>query len=137
METIIDFIKRNYIYINITLLLLTIYIILFPIIEIPIKSVLKDFNECTYLRVTGKPCPICGGTTYIRNLPQIFEDVTYLFNPFGIIIIGIVVENIFRIYNIITRKKEKTKRYIKIDTCVHIIAFICFSIYEIVFIIIN
>ena len=137
MNKIISFVKKNYIYVNITFLLLTIYIILFPIISIPIKEVFPQFNECTYLRVTGRPCPLCGGTRYIQNLPKVFEDITYLFHPFGIIMIFIFLESIFRIYNIVTRKKERTEKYVKIDILIHLIALISFSVYEITFLIIQ
>lgn len=133
MYKIIKFIRKNYIYINITFLLLSIYIILFPIIAIPIKTIFPEFNECTYLRITGNPCPLCGGTRYIQNLPKVFSDITYLFHPFGIIIIFIIVDGIFRIYNIIIRKKEKTEKQIEIDILVHLLAIICFFIYEIIF----
>lgn len=137
MDKIINFVKKNYIYVNITFLLLTIYIILFPIISIPIKTIFPQFNECTYLRVTGKPCPLCGGTRYIQNLSKVFTDITYLFHLFGIIMIFIFLESIYRIYNIITRKKERTEKYIKIDILVHLIELICFSLYEITFLIIQ
>lgn len=137
MEKIIEFIKKNYIYVNIVFLSLVIYIILFPIIEAPIKEIFPMFNECTYLKATGKPCPLCGGTRYIKNLPKALEDITYLFNPFGIIMTFILFEMIYRIYNLITIKKEKSTKYVKIDIIVHLIAVICFSLYEIVFLIIQ
>ena len=137
MKKIIKLIKKNYIYVNITFLLLVIYIILFTIIEKPIKVIFPQFNECTYLRMTSKPCPLCGGTRYIQNLPQALYDITYLFHPFGIIIIFIIGESIYRIYNIITRKKEKTQKQIEIDIIIHLAAIICFLIYEITYLINN
>lgn len=137
INKLIKFIKKNYIFVNITFLLLTLYVILFPIIEIPIKEVIPTFNECPYLKITGKPCPLCGGTRYIKNLPQAFTDITYLFHPFGVMIIFIIFEAIFRIYNLITRKKEATDRKIKIDLIIHIIAFICFMSYIIGFMILQ
>lgn len=130
-------IKKNYIYVNITFFLLTIYIILFPIIAIPIKSIFPQFNECTYLKMTGKPCPLCGGTRYIQHLPKAFSDITYLFHPFGVIMLVIVGESIFRMYHIITRKKEKTKIYVELDVIIHLFVFICFVSYEIIFLRIN
>lgn len=133
----IYFIKKNYIYVDITFLLLTIYIILFPIIAIPIKAIFPQFNECTYLRITGKPCPLCGGTRYIQNLPQVFSDITYLFHPFGVIIVFVFLESIFRIYHIVTRKKERTEKQIKVDILIHLLVIICFSLYEIIFLIIS
>lgn len=137
MKKIIEFIKKNYIYVNITVILISIYIILFPIIQIPIKKIFPHFNECTYLRTTGKPCPLCGGTRYIQNLPKVFDDITYLFNPFGIIMICIFLEIIYRTYNLITRKKEKTETYIKVDITVHLIELIVLDLYEIIFLLNN
>ena len=137
MNIIINFVKKNYIYVNITFLVLTIYIILFPIIAIPIKTVFPNFNECTYLRVTGKPCPLCGGTRYIQNLPNAFNDITYLFHPFGVIVIFILCENIFRWYNIVTRRKDKSENYIKTDIIIHIVALCSLLSYELVFLIVN
>lgn len=133
MKRIINFVKKNYIYVNITFLIFSIYIILFPIISTPIKKVFPLFGQCTYLRVTGRQCPLCGGTRYIQNLPKASENITYLFHPFGIIIICIFLEIIYRIYNLITRKKEKTEKYIKIDLTIHFIALIALALYEIVF----
>ena len=133
MEKILSFIKKNYIYFNVIFLLLVIYVILFPLIEIPIKQVFPHFNECYYLKTTGKPCPLCGGTRYIKNLPTVFTDITYFWHPFGVMVIIVFLEGIFRIYNIITRKKEKSLRFIKIDILIHIFLVICFAIYEITF----
>ena len=137
MNSIIKNLKKNYIYVNITLLSLCIYIILFPIIEKLIKPFFPSFNECIYLKLTGKPCPLCGGTRYIKNLPSIFSDITYLFHPFGIIMIVILLEFIFRIYNIITNKKEKSDKWVDRDLSVHIFIFNLFSVYEILFILLT
>lgn len=137
INRITKFIKKNYSYVNITFILISIYIILFPIIQIPIKAIFPRFNECTYLRTTGKPCPLCGGTRYIQNLPKVFDDITYLFNPFGIIMICIFLEIIYRIYNLATRKKEKTEKYIKIDITIHLIELIALALYEIIFLLSN
>ena len=137
MNKITETIKKNYIYINLTFLFLSIYIILFPIIEKLIKPIFPDFNECVYLKATGKPCPLCGGTRYIKGLPTVLSDITYLFHPFGIIMIVIIAEFIFRIYNIITRKKEKSTKWVNLDLLIHIIIANLFLIYEILFILIN
>lgn len=137
INRITKFIKKNYIYVNITFILISIYIILFPIIQIPIKAIFPRFNECTYLRTTGKPCPLCGGTRYIQNLPKVFDDITYLFNPFGVIMICIFLEIIYRIYNLTTRKKEKTEKYIKIDITIHLVELITLTLYEIIVLLSN
>ncbi len=137
MKKTFGFIKKNYIYVNETALFLCIYVILFPIIAIPIKAILPQFNECTYLRITGKPCPLCGGTRYIQNLYKVRENITYLFHPFGVILVFLFLESIYRIYQILTRKKEKTEKQIKVDFFVHILVFLCFSLYEIVYLIVT
>ena len=134
MNKIIKFIKKNYIYINVAFLMLAIYIVLFPLISIPIKNVFPQFGECTYLRVTGEPCPLCGGTRYIQNLPSRITDIEYLLQPFGIIIFFIFVEIIFRIINILRIKKEKTNdKLVKIDVTAHLLLLIALSLYEIIF----
>ena len=66
-----------------------------------------------------------------------FDDITYLFNPFGIIMIFILFEVLFRAYNLITLKKIKSNKYIIIDLVIHIIAVICFFMYEIIFIVLQ
>lgn len=137
MKKTINFVKKNYIYVNITFLLFSIYIILFPIISMPIKKIFPLFGQCTYLRVTGRQCPLCGGTRYIQNLPRVFENITYLFHPFGIIIICILLEIVYRIYNLVTKRQEKTEKYIKIDIIVHLIELITLALYEIIFLISN
>ena len=137
MKKIVTFLKKNYIYVNITFLCLTIYVILFPIISIPMGQILPHFNECPYLRITGKPCPLCGGTRYIQGLPKIFTDITYLYHPFGVIIIVIFCEFLFRVYNIITRKKEKGMKWVEKDLIVHLILLICLNLYEIIFLILQ
>ena len=129
--------KKNYIYVNFTFLFLTIYVILFPLISTPMGKIIPHFNECPYLRMTGRPCPLCGGTRYIQNLPQMFNDITYLFHPFGIIMIVIFIDFLFRIYNLITIKKEKIEKFIKRDIYIHLILLLCFFIYEITFVIIQ
>ena len=134
---LIEIIKKNYIYINITILLLLIYVILFPLISDFLAPIFPNLFDCVYLKTTGKPCPLCGGTRYIKNLYKVTEDITYLFNPFGIMVLFIVFETIYRVYNIMTLKKEKSMKYIKIDIIIHTIALICFFIYEGVFIILQ
>lgn len=131
INKILNYIKKNYKILNIIFLLLSMYVILFPIISIPIKNIFPEFGQCTYLRVTGDPCPLCGGTRYIQNLPQVFKNITYLFHPFGVIVLFVIFEFVFRIYNLI--KKKNDFKLIKIDIVIHIIAVIMFFIYEITY----
>ena len=107
------------------------YVILFPIISIPIKQVLPEFGVCPFLRATGHPCPLCGGTRYIANLPQNINNLQYLLHPFGAMVIFIFFEFIFRISNLITKKNSL--KLIKFDLIIHIIVTILFFMYEILF----
>ena len=136
-DKIISYLKKNYIYVNIVFLIFAIYIILFPIISIPINRIFPQFGMCPYLSITGRPCPLCGGTRYIANFPMVFKDITYLLHPFGIMMIVIFCEIIFRIYNLLTIKKEKNKEIISKDLDIHVFLLNIFNIYEIVYIIIQ
>ena len=133
MKKLISLIKKNYIYVNITIFLLTIYVILFPIISKSIQSIFPNFNKCSYLIMTGKPCPLCGGTRYIEGLTNVFHDITYLFHPFGVIMIVIFIEFFYRLYNIFTYKKEKSNKYIEIDIIISLYLVIAFFLYEFLF----
>ena len=132
-------ILKNYTYINITLLFFTIYIILFPYISKLLNLISPSITKCPYLEITGKPCPLCGGTRYISELYKSFSDITYLFCFFGFVMIFVLFELIFRIFNIIylLRKKTINKKIIIFDIIIHSIAFIAFLMYELIFIICN
>lgn len=131
INNILNYIKKNYKILNILFLLLSMYVILFPIISIPIKQIFPQFGQCTYLRVTGEPCPLCGGTRYIQNIPQVFKSPSYLLHPFGAIVLFVIFEIIFRIYNLI--KNKNNMKLIKLDIVIHIIATIMFFLYEITY----
>lgn len=127
--------KKSYIYINIVVLFLSIYVIFFPIISNIINKYIPSFGKCAYLTMTGKPCPLCGGTRYIAGIGNVFNDPSYLLNPFGIIIICVIIEIIFRIINLIYLKRgNKLKKIVICDTIIHIILFIAYISYEVIFI---
>lgn len=124
-------ISKHYMAINILMLGLAIYIIIFPMISIPIKKVIPAFGICPYLQMTGKPCPLCGGTRYFANIFEILHDIKYLWSPFGIIAIIILLEIIFRIKNIIAIKKKKDmQNTVEIDIIITSIIMIAFFMYE-------
>ena len=114
------FLKKNYKVLNIVFLLFSIYVILFPFIPFPVPF------ECPYLKLTGNPCPFCGGTRFVRN---IFHE--NIFSPFGIMILFVIFEIIFR--TILLIKKISSEKIIKIDLIIHIIAIILLVSYEIWF----
>src|SRR5574344_2798364 len=98
--------EKSYIYVNIALLILAIYVIFFPFISFFIEKINPDLTKCVYLKMTSKECPLCGGTRYLKNIKTVLTDITYLFNFFGIIILTIVFNVFFRIINIIKIKKS-------------------------------
>lgn len=128
-------IEKNYMYISITFLLLAVYVILFPIISKGLEQISPQLTQCQYKRITGKDCPLCGGTRYMRGLGTVFSDITYLFHPFGYMMIGIAFELFFRIYCIYSIKKKKNlKKIIIFDIIIHLIIVVMFFTYEITFV---
>lgn len=125
-------IKKNYKIINIVILCICILILLLPIVLQMLEHISPVFVKCPYLQLTGKPCPLCGGTRFIKNIGNAIDDLSYFLNFFGIIIIIVILEIIFRTINII--KKEYKKSVIRIDIILHIIIFITYTSYEILFI---
>ena len=123
--------EKNYIYLNIVFLLLSLYVILFPFFIIPLKAIIPSFGLCPYLRMTGNPCPLCGGTRYFADIFQIFKDPYYLINPFGVIMLCVVFEVIFRLWLLI--RKRYTRRCMIFDIVYHFFILILFFIYEIIF----
>ncbi len=127
----IKWIKKNYKIMNILMLCLCIYAFFLPIISKILEKILPGLTRCPFLMITGKPCPLCGGTRFIEGLPNVFKDITYIFNFFGIVIIIILIEFIFRIINLC--KKEHSDKLMNIDIIIHIILVCTFFLYEIIY----
>ena len=128
-------IEKNYMYISVTFLLLAVYVVLFPFIAKGLETISPTLTQCQYKRITGKDCPLCGGTRYMRGLGQVFSNPGYLVHPFGLMMIGIAFELIFRIFCIYAiRKKKKLKGIIIFDIIIHTIIVIMFFYYEILFV---
>lgn len=129
---------RNYKIVNIVILGLVIYMLIFPQISQVLETIIPNSTKCVYLSFTGKECPLCGGTRYIKNIKNVFKDITYLFNFFGIIVIGSIAEGIFRIFNLCNLNNEKyISKVIVPDIIIHIIGILLFIMYEIIFIMVN
>lgn len=136
-KKIVEEVSKHYMAINVVMLGLAIYIVLFPIISIPIKKLIPSFGVCPYLQMTGNPCPLCGGTRYFANIFEAFHDIKYLWNPFGIAAIIVLLQIIFRVKNIIgIRKGKKYERTIKIDIGITSGIIIAFFLYEILYFIV-
>ena len=132
MEKLFEDIKKNYKVINIVVFFLCIYIIAFLKLSDNIGKIVPNLTKCPYLALTGKFCPLCGGTRYFLNIKNALYDITYLFNFFGIVFIFFIFEIFFRAIN--SLKHKYSNIIIKLDIVIHIIAFILYTIYEIVFI---
>ncbi|MBR4110322.1 MAG: DUF2752 domain-containing protein [Clostridia bacterium] len=133
----INFIKKNYNYINITIISLCGYAIIYVFgISRILEKYLPKFVKCAYLQYTGKPCPLCGGTRYIRNISEAFNDISYLFNFFGFIVLVFVFELVFRII-LLTNRKEKSKKIVVTDILIHSMIFVVYFIYIVMFFICN
>ena len=122
-------------YFNITFFLLAIYVIFFPLIAKVLNWISPVLTKCPYKEMTGNPCPLCGGTRYIAKLPEVFQNPSMLLHPFGLIILFIIFNLIFRIFNIIYIKKggKQVKKIMILDVIILGIAFLLFVIYEVTF----
>lgn len=133
MNKLLESIRKNYKAVNITILCLCIYLLfIFPIVSTILEKISPVLTRCPYLQLTGKPCPLCGGTRFLKNIKTVFHDITYVFNFFGLVILILIMETIFRIINIKT--KQNKKKVIIYDVLVHIILFISYLIYVVNFI---
>ena len=133
-----NFLKKNYMNISIVFFVLAVYVVLFPVISKFLTSIFPTLGICPYLVMTGKPCPLCGGTRYIANLGKALQDPSYLWHPFGIMIMFVGFEFFFRIFCFVSIKKKKPlDKIVFFDLIIHSIAFTSFFLYEILFIIWN
>lgn len=131
---LLNSIKKNYTYINKTFLFLFIYIISYPLFANFLEKIVPGFTKCPYFYLKGNPCPFCGGTKFLINISELFVNFKYIFNFFGIFFSIILLEIIFRIYNIIIIKKGKLiNKVFIIDIITHIILIIILIIYIIIF----
>lgn len=130
--------KENKIYLNFnyTILFFAIYIIIWPLIGKMLGMISSDFTKCIYKEITGNPCPLCGGTRYIANLPNVIYDPSLLLQPFGLIIIFVFLNLIFRIWCIHYIKKDgnNIKKIMIVDIIILLIVAISFFTYEILFV---
>jgi len=114
------------------MLCICIYIFCLPIISKLLEIVFPGLTYCPFLAMTGKPCPLCGGTRFIEGIPKHLNDISYFINVFGLFLIIIIGEFIYRIINVL--KKEYTEKYIKKDIVIHIILISLFFLYELIYV---
>ncbi len=128
--------KQVYLNFNYTILFFAIYIISYPIVSKIIGMFFPFLNKCIYKELTKKPCPLCGGTRYIANLKNIFSDPSILLHPFGIIMLFVFFNLLFRIWCIYYIKKDgkNIKNIIVADFILLLTVIIIFFTYEILFV---
>ena len=130
--------KRNYIYLSITMLMLSLYIVFFSFFAKILNSISPNLTKCVYRSITGKPCPLCGGTRFIAGIKENLTNISYFNSFLGYMIIFIFFEIIFRIFCIIyTSISKDIKKLIVFDIVIHLLCFILFITYEVLFIIIT
>ena len=123
-------IKNNYKIVNIVILSICIYLVVFmPFVSKLLEKISPTLTKCVYLQLTGKPCPLCGGTRFLQNIKNVFYDFSYVLNIFGLITLIIILEIIFRIINI--KCKQDKKEIIIFDIIIHTILFIAYIVYVI------
>ena len=133
MKKLIDGIKKYYKTINIVFLSLGLYLlIIHPVLTLLLEKISPILTKCFYLEMTGKPCPLCGGTRFLRNIKNVLYDIRYVFNFFGLVLFIIIIEIFFMIINI--KKNTKSNNIIKFDIVIHSILFISYILYVIIYI---
>ncbi len=114
------------------MLSLVIYIFCLPIVSKLLEFIFPGLTYCPFLAMTGKPCPLCGGTRFIKGIPKHLNDGRYFLNVFSIFLIVILIDFVFRIINIC--KKEYKEKSVKKDFIIHIVLLGLFFLYEIIYV---
>jgi hypothetical protein len=97
--------KKNYKTVNLITLSFCIYLFIYPLIAKVLDTVTPGITDCAFKKITGIPCPFCGGTRYLTSLKNVFNDPSVLNSPFTIIIGLLIIQLIIKIYTTINRDK--------------------------------
>lgn len=101
--------KNIYSKINNTLIFLDIYVLTFPFWAKVMYMLVPQLNQCVYRKVAGKLCPFCGSTTYIKNFWQGNLELEILYDIKFVILICLILNLIFRLYNLSNKYKYLIK----------------------------
>lgn len=133
-----NFKKKNYIFLSVTMLCLSIYIVFFPLFARIMYRISPILTTCVYQNVTGRPCPLCGGTRFISGIKDNLFNLSYYNCPFGYMIMFVIFEIIFRNFLFIyLRTSNKIKGIVIFDVVIHSLCFLLFIAYEIIYILSN
>lgn len=121
-------IKKHYTAINVTLLLLSIYVATYPLWSYLLSKISPQLTKCVYYQVTGEPCPFCGSTRFIKSLWLDGIHFEALLD-FKAVIVGFVLLNIIFRCHTIFRKYNKLNKTIIIDICLLCAMLIALIIY--------
>ena len=127
--------KSNLKSFNISVLFVSTFFILMPILSYFIKLTIPDTYDllrCPYYKLTNSPCPFCGITTDIKNILH-FNISAYKYNIISVplFILGIL-EILFRIISIKNNSKIKPN-IIYTDIIIHFILFVALIAYIVLF----
>ncbi len=132
MTLFLNSLKKYYKIINITFIILSVYLITFPISSHFLEMLSPNLTKCVYKEMTGNDCPLCGGTRFFNNILENGFLFDYLFSPFGFMFIVVIIELVSRIILLFLSKKITTKIII-IDLIWHSLIFTGYIIYLITF----
>ena len=78
-----------------------------------------DIGVCLFKKATGIACPSCGSTRSVREVINGDIAGAFLFNPFGIlIIIVLIVSPVWIVYDLITRNDSLHRFYLKAEAII-------------------
>ena len=119
---------KTYKIMNITLLIICIYLILYPLFSEFLENIVPSLNVCVYKELSEKNCPLCGATRYFAHILKDGFNPSDLSSPFFFMFIGVVIEFITRIF-LISRSKLTTNSTIIIDIFWHLFLIIAYFTY--------
>lgn len=126
--------KKNYMFLNITMFCLSLYIVLFPIFAKVLNHISPILTTCVYKNITGKLCPLCGGTRFISGIKDNIFNLSYFECPFGYMMFFIFFEIIYRLFLFIyLRTTNRIKGIVIFDIVIHSLCFLLFIVYEIIY----
>jgi len=104
--------SRNKLYLLLSMACLAGYAWLIITFQFNVSSRLNEIDVCIFKNLTGIPCPSCGSTHSVLCLLQGEIYTAFLWNPFGFIIISILITvPIWIIHDILKRKSSLYRFY--------------------------